>query len=172
MILIKLYYEFFKAGLFAVGGGLATLPFLENISETQGWYTKLELANMIAIAESTPGPIGVNVATYAGFTSAGIPGALAATLGLVSPSIIIILLISASLEKYRSSSFVEALFYGLRPASVALIAAAGLSLLKLSIIDLKGVFLGLFMLLIIFKYNKHPLFYISLSALIGIVFTF
>ncbi len=172
MILIRLYYEFFKAGLFAVGGGLATLPFLENISESQGWFSKLELANMIAIAESTPGPIGVNVATYAGFTSAGIPGALAATLGLVSPSIIIILLISASLEKYRTSSFIETLFYGLRPASVALIAAAGLSLMRLSILDLKGIFLGLFMLFLIFKFKKHPLFYISLSALIGIIFTF
>lgn len=172
MILIKLYFEFLKTGLFAVGGGLATLPFLENISDTQGWFTKVELANMIAIGESTPGPIGVNVATYAGFTTAGIPGAIIATLGLVSPSIIIILLIAASLEKYRENSLIEALFYGLRPASVALIASAGLSLMSLSIVDIKGLILGLFMLFIIFKFEKHPLFYIALSAVIGIVFTF
>jgi chromate transporter len=172
MIYIKLYLEFFKAGLFAIGGGLAALPFLENISEKTGWFTKLDLANMIAVGESTPGPIGVNVATYAGYMTSGVPGTLAATLGLISPSIIIILLISSSLEKYRSAKLVDSIFYGLRPASAALICAAGLSLMKLSIVDLKGIFLGMIIFFLIWKFDKHPLYYIALSAIVGIIFKF
>ena len=79
MIFLRLFYEFFKAGLFAVGGGLATLPFLQDIADKTGWYTQAQLADMIAVSESTPGPIGVNMATYVGFTVGGVPGAVIAT---------------------------------------------------------------------------------------------
>ena len=89
---LTLIGEFFKTGLFAVGGGLATLPFLSRMGEIYGWFTKEELANMIAVSESTPGPIGVNMATYVGFSTAGVPGAVVATLGLITPSVIIILI--------------------------------------------------------------------------------
>ncbi len=124
MIYLRLFCEFFKVGLFSIGGGLATIPFLTDISERTGWFTGQELANMIAIAESTPGPLGVNMATYVGFETAGIPGGVIATLGLVAPAIVIITLIAGFLKKFRASKTVDAVFYGIRPASTALIAAA------------------------------------------------
>ena len=114
MILLRLFYEFFKTGLFAVGGGMATLPFLYDISTRTCWYTHEKLADMIAVSESTPGPIGVNMATYVGFETAGIPGAVIATLGLVTPSIMIILLIARALKAFRENPYVEAGFYGLQ----------------------------------------------------------
>ena len=134
-VYLRLYWEFFKTGLFAVGGGMATLPFLQNIGETTGWYTYTDLMNMLAVSESTPGPIGVNMATYVGYltgmTQGGVPfailGAVVATLGLVTPSIIVILIIASFLKSFRDNRYVESAFYGLRPASTGLIAAAGLS---------------------------------------------
>ena len=95
MIYLQLFYEFFKTGLFAVGGGMATLPFLYDMADRTDWFTRAELANMVAVSEATPGPIGVNMATYVGYLSGGIPGAVVATLGLVTPSIIVILLVAA-----------------------------------------------------------------------------
>ena len=115
-LLLSLYWEFFKTGLFAVGGGLATLPFLQNMALSTGWFTTAQLADMIAVSESTPGPLGINTATYVGFTTAGVPGAVVATLGLVSPSIIIILVVAAFLKAFRDSRTVQDVFYGLRPA--------------------------------------------------------
>ena len=126
MIYIQLFYEFFKTGLFAIGGGLATLPFLYNLSDKTGWFTHTDLTNMIAVSESTPGPLGVNTATYVGFTVGGLPGAIVATLGLVAPSIIVILIIASFLKAFRDSRIVDSAFYGLRPASTGLIAAAGI----------------------------------------------
>lgn len=123
-IYLRLYWEFFKTGLFAVGGGMATLPFLQNIGETTGWYTYADLMNMLAVSESTPGPIGINMATYVGYTVGGVPGALIATLGEVTPSIVVILIIAAILRSFRDNVYVERAFYGLRPASTGLIGAA------------------------------------------------
>ena len=100
MIYIKLFLEFFKIGLFAVGGGLATIPFLYDLAEKTSWFTKAELSNMIAVGESTPGPIGVNMATYAGVQTTGILGGISATLGLICPSLIIILIIAKILDKF------------------------------------------------------------------------
>lgn len=130
MILLRLFYEFFKVGLFSIGGGLATLPFLYDISDKTGWFTHADITNLIAISESTPGPIGVNAATYVGFLTDGLAGAVTATIGLIAPSIVIIILISRVLERFRDSRLVDDLFYGLRPASTGLIAAAGLLVVK------------------------------------------
>ena len=140
MIYLRLFYEFFKTGLFAVGGGLATIPFLQNMGASTGWFTNADLTTMIAVSESTPGPMGVNMATYVGFhiggLYGGIPGvggilgAVIATLGLITPSIIVILIIAGFLQKFRQSRTVDAVFQGLRPASTALIAVAGLSVAK------------------------------------------
>ena len=127
MILLRLYFEFFKTGLFSIGGGMATIPFLQHIGETTGWFTNQDLTMMIAVSESTPGPLGINMATYVGFETAGVPGALTATLGVITPGIIIILVIAGFLEKFRSNRSVEAVFAGLRPASTALIVSAGLT---------------------------------------------
>ena len=133
MIYLMLFYEFFKTGLFAVGGGMATLPFLDAIAVKTGWFTHAQLVDMIAVSESTPGPIGVNMATYVGFTSAGPLGAIIATLGLIAPSIIIILIIAKFLSKFKDSHIVKSIFYSLRPTSTALIAAAGVPVIMLSL---------------------------------------
>ena len=191
MLYVRLFWEFFKTGLFAVGGGMATLPFLYSMSDTTGWFTHAQLADMIAVSESTPGPIGVNMATYVGFTAAGIPGAVIATLGLITPSIIIILIIARVLAAFRQNKYVDAAFYGLRPCSVGLIAAAGLLVVKIALFDFdlfkeSGVLMDLFngkaillaaVLIVLTRYVKplkklHPVFFILGSAAIGALFSF
>ena len=135
ILYLQLFWEFFKTGLFAVGGGMATIPFLYNMADATGWFTRMDVDNMIAVGESTPGPIGVNMATYVGYltgmSEGGLPfallGAVVATLGLITPSIIVILIIASFLKSFRNNRYVESTFYGLRPASTGLIAAAGLS---------------------------------------------
>ncbi len=186
-MLFLLFYEFFKAGLFAVGGGLATIPFLTDISNRRGWFTLTELADMIAVGESTPGPIGVNCATYVGFKAAGVPGALIATLALVLPSYIIICVIFGVLQKYKESKLVNDTFSGLRPAVTGLIAAAGWSVLQMAVVapvQAAGAFslslmkpAALLLALLGFSYylqyrkkDLHPLAYIGLAALAGIAF--
>lgn len=186
MIFLQLFYEFFKTGLFAVGGGLATLPFLEDISQRTGWFTSAQLADMLAISESTPGPIGVNMATYVGFETAGILGALCATVGLVMPSVIIIVLVSKVLEKFRTNTYVEAAFYGLRPASVAMVASAGIGVAMTTLLNLTAsgfavlrwrelVLAAVILVLTNFvpKVKKfHPIVFIALAAAVGIIFEF
>ena len=191
MILLQLFWEFFKTGLFAVGGGMSTLPFLYAISEKTGWYSSAQLADMIAVSESTPGPIGVNMATYVGFRLAGVAGSVVATVGLITPSVIIILLIARALQKFRENQYVDAAFYGLRPCSIGLIAAAGLLVVKITLFDLdafrtSGSLMNLFqwkqiilaaVLLVLTRAVKqtkklHPIVFIALSAVVGIVFSF
>lgn len=183
MIYIRLFIEFFKTGLFAVGGGLATLPFLHDIAQSTGWYTEAQLADMIAVSESTPGPLGVNMATYVGYTTAGLPGALASTLGLIAPSIIIILIIAAFLNAFKSNKYVQNVFYGLRPASTGLIAASGISVAVAALIktdgaavwnrvDVAGIILAMVLLYFTNFCKKtkglHPIVFILGSAIIGI----
>ena len=194
MILLQLFWEFFKTGLFAVGGGMATLPFLYDMSTRTGWFTQAKLADMIAVSESTPGPIGVNMATYVGFETAGIPGAVIATMGLICPSIIIVLLIARVLKQFRSNKTVDAAFYGLRPCSIALIAGAGLLVARITFLnpealqleDKMAAFFGLFnwkavvlaaVLLVATRGVKplkkmHPIVFIAVSAAVGILFSF
>lgn len=190
-IYLQLFYEFFKAGLFAVGGGMATLPFLYNISDKTGWFSYGQLADMVAISESTPGPIGVNMATYVGFTTTGIPGSIIATVGLITPSIIIILIIAGFLKAFQDSKYVKSAFYGLRPASTGLIAAAGLSVVALvvlqkdlyaeshnliDLINLPNIVLMVILYFFTARFKKtkglHPVVFIAASAVIGIVFRF
>lgn len=165
MIYLRLFWEFFKTGLFAVGGGLATLPFIYDMSDRMGWFTYQQIADMIAVSESTPGPIGVNTATYVGYITGGLPGAIIATLGLVTPAIIIILIIASCLKKFRENRFVDHAFYGLRPASAGLIAAAGFSVVMLALAAVIWVLTNLV------KKTKdlHPIFYIAASAVVGIL---
>ena len=135
MMLLRLFWEFFKIGLFAVGGGMATIPFLYDLSDRTGWFTYTQLADMIAISESTPGPIGVNMATYVGYEMSGVLGSISTTLGFVAPSIIIIVIVSIFLQKFRNNRYVESAFYGLRPASSGLIASAALSVAIVALLD-------------------------------------
>lgn len=191
MIYLQLFFEFFKTGLFAVGGGMATLPFLYDMADKTGWFTSGQLADMIAVSESTPGPIGVNMATYVGYTTAGIGGGIIATLGLVIPSIIIIIIISYFLKSFRENKYVDAAFYGLRPASTGLIAAAGMTVVMITLLQMdlfksSGKILDLFnwksLILAIIIYllsnnikqtkKLHPVFFIAGSAIVGIIFGF
>lgn len=181
---IRLFYEFFKAGLFAVGGGLATLPFLYEISEKTGWFSTADIMNLIAISESTPGPLGVNMATYAGVITFGIFGGIIATLGLIAPSIIVIEIVATVFQKFKDAKIVKAVFNGLRPASTGLIAAAGLSVAKTAFInpDLfrsTGNLMDLFFIVPVIlavliwigmkKLKKHPVVYIAIAAAAGII---
>ncbi len=185
MIYLELFWEFFKIGLFSIGGGQATIPFLEALTVTKGWYSATDLSRFIAISESTPGAIGVNMATFAGFLGSGDPlGALVATLGLITPSIIIIIVISMSLAKFQANKNVGYVFYGLRPASTALITAALFTLIKsaniieldkffdthtvIDIFNIKNCLIAIVLGSIIFKHKAHPIFYIAVAALIGI----
>ena len=135
MILLKLFWEFLKIGLFSVGGGMATLPFLYDLADSTGWYTYSQLADMLAVSESTPGPVGINMATYVGYTVGGFAGAVTATVGIVLPGVILVLIIVSVLDKFRGNRYVDAAFYGLRPASTALIAAAGVSVVEISLLN-------------------------------------
>ena len=190
MILLRLFWEFFKTGLFAVGGGMATIPFLSEMADRTGWFTQGMLADMIAVGESTPGPIGVNTATYVGYTVAGVPGGLAATLGLVLPSFLIILIVAAFLKAFRSNRYVERVFYGIRPASVGMIAAACITVMRLSLfngnagtgggimnyVNWKGLalFAVIWVLTNLVRRTKklHPIVFIAASAAVGIAFRF
>lgn len=191
MIYLRLFFEFFKTGLFAIGGGMATLPFLSDMGEKTGWFTSAQLADMVAVSESTPGPIGVNMATYVGFNIAGISGSIIATLGLITPSIIVILIIAEFLKAFRSNKYVDRVFYGIRPASTALIAAAGVSVMLLclfnidayraskavtDLISVKGILLfavvWVFTNLVKQTKELHPVIFIAVSAVAGIVFKF
>ena len=182
-VLLQLMYEFAKTGLFSVGGGLATLPFLYEISDKTQWFSHADIADMIAISESTPGAIGINMSTYAGFQTAGILGGILASLALAFPAFIIILLIGRFLESYRKNRLVEGAFYGLRPASIAMITAAGLNVVKVALINIPalqaGDVLGFFrwpelvMAVAIFfglkKLKWHPIIFIAISAVLGIL---
>lgn len=195
MILCKLFWEFCKTGLFAIGGGMATVPFLREIADKTGWFTAGQLADMIAVSESTPGPLGVNMATYVGYTVGstqlgspwmGIVGAVTATLGLIFPSIVIVLCISFFLKRFRTSTLVDAALYGLRPASVALISAAGVEIVLFAILRVDSIYqIGAAQLSwksvalaagvyagtnLIPKLKKlHPIWFILLSAIAGVV---
>lgn len=187
MIYLKLFYEFFKIGLFTIGGGLATIPLLKELSESSGWFSISFITDMIAISESTPGPIGINMATYVGYNVAGMLGGVLATLGLIVPSVIIVAIVSGYLDRFRNSSLVENSFYGLRPAVTGLIAAAGIEIGKMvlfqmdiysmtnrisDLVDIRKLIFFVIIFYLIKRFKKHPVSYILLSAVVGIVFKF
>ena len=193
IIYLRLFFEFFKTGLFAIGGGLATLPFLQKMAASTGWFTTSDLANMVAISESTPGPLGINMATYVGYTTSinnglpGVIGSVVAPLGLVAPSIIIIVIIAGILNKFKNNATVNSVFYGLRPASTALIAVAGCEVIKIALLNIsafqtsgslldlffvKGILLAVVLYFAIKKLKWHPIAFIALSAVIGAVLKF
>lgn len=187
LLLAALAWEFLKAGLFSVGGGLATLPFLYEISDKTSWFSHADIADMIAISESTPGALGINMSTYAGYITAGIHGGVWATLALVFPSVVVIIIIAHFLEKFRDSKLVKNAFYGLRPASIALITVAGINVAKTAVLDIpafqatrhigdlllwKQILLGAGIFLVNRKLKLHPIFSIAAAAIIGIACKF
>ena len=187
MIYLQLFWEFLKIGLFAVGGGMATLPFLQDLAESTGWYSQALITDMIAISESTPGPIGINMATYVVCNVAGFLGGVVATMGEILPAIVIVVTVSRYLEKFRGSKLVDAAFYGLRPAVTGLIAAAGISVVQVAMFhfdlyrqtgvlmdafDLKKIVFFVVAFAAIKKFKLHPVVYIACAAVVGILLSF
>lgn len=186
MIFITLAIEFFKIGLFTIGGGLATIPFLEELGQKYHWFTSQELVQMVAISESTPGPIGINVATYVGYKTAGYLGALISTLAEVAPALIIIVIIDQLLKKFKNNKYVVEAFKYIRPCTFALMLSAFIGIFLNSVILISkyeetGIIRDAFniktiaVFIIIYFINKktkfHPIVYICISALLGVIFS-
>ena len=187
MTILQLMFEFFKTGLFSVGGGLATLPFLYEMSSSHpDWFTHADIADMIAISESTPGAIGINMSTYAGYRTAGIPGGILASFALALPCVVIILIIARFLARFRQNRLVEGALYGLRPASIAMISVAGINVARLALVHMDAFAAGglgaffnwkaLLLAALIFvglkKLKWSPIVFIAISAAVGILFSF
>lgn len=171
MIFLKLFLEFFHIGLFSYGGGYATLPFLYHLVDKYGWYTTAQLTDMIAISSVTPGPLGVNVATFAGYVSAGILGAFIATVSILLPSIIIVVMISKLLEQFKNNRFVKSVIYSIKPAGCGLLAAVGVNMF-LNNMSTSGVVLFLVLFIVSLKCKRDPLIYLGVSAMVGFVLSF
>ena len=181
-VFLDLFIEFFQIGLFAVGGGPATIPFLMDIPDRHTWYTRADVVNMLAVSESTPGPIGINMATYAGFSAAGVPGGIVATFSLVLPSLIVIILVAKILEKISTNPYVKSAFSGIRPLVTGLIATAVYSIFQTALFTAEdGSFqilipsavlcVILFALMNVKKLKKiHPFFWMVAGAAAGIIF--
>lgn len=192
-VIFALIYEFFKTGLFAVGGGLATLPFLYDIASRYDWLDASVMSDMIAVSESTPGPIGVNMATYCGYNAGyavggiglGIVSGIVATLSLVFPSVVVIIIVARMLDKFQNSTVVDNSFKGLRPAVCGLIAAAALSVFvsacldvdafkaahsAANLFDIKALVLFVLLFAINKKFKLHPIFIIIPAAIAGVIF--
>ena len=169
MIYFLLCWEFFKIGLFAIGGGLVTVPFLFDLSETYAWFSFSELTDMIAVSQSTPGPVGINMATYVGFKAAGVGGALAATLSEVLPSMIVIYFVAKLLSKWSDNEYIITVLEGIRPAVLALILSAGWDIAKIAITDYKTLGILVSLILVMRFYKKSAIFYIVISAVMGLL---
>lgn len=180
MIFWELFWTFFQIGAFTFGGGYAMLPLIQSEVAQHGWMTDAQLVDFVAVSESTPGPFAVNISTYVGMVTGGPLGAVCATLGVVLPSFLIILLVARCFARFRSSRIVQGSMSGLRPAVVGLIAAAVVSVgltvffpsgVSLSVVQTPGFFvaLGVFLLSLLLAFRKaHPIFIICLSGLLGI----
>lgn len=178
-----LFYEFSKIGVLAIGGGYAALPFLYYIQSKYDWFSIDELTNMIAVANITPGPVGINMATYTGYTTANLIGAVIATLSIVFLPFIFVLLISKLFNKFKNCNFINGIFLGLRPASCALLSVIAIQLLKNTFIgegeiqlgamfanaDMKAIFLFILMIIPFSFVKKNPLLIIIAGALGGIL---
>ena len=187
MSILLLYLEFFQVGLFAVGGGLATLPFLffmadDNFTFVQqtGWLSAEQIGNFLAIAQCAPGAIGVNLATQTGFLYGGIPGSIAAAAGLISPAIIVIFIVAKILQAFKDNKTVVAIFSGLRPAAAGLLIAAGWGVWQLALYNAEGAtwheiikwregIVCIVIFLLVIKFKQHPLVYIILGAIAGVL---
>lgn len=183
MIYWSLFWEFLKIGFVAIGGGLATLPFLYDLTVKTNWFTAPMLVDMIAISESTPGPIGINMATYAGFTAGSYAGGIIASLALILPGVILMMIIGGAIQKFKNSPLLLKVFYGIRPAVAALIAYAAWEIIKVTMLtqsadlwnaQLKYPAIGFFLLLLfaLKRFKIHPLLIIGIGAITGAIIQF
>lgn len=184
-ILVELFIEFFRTGLFAVGGALVSIPFLYDIASRRDWMPIEMLPDMIAISESTPGPIGINMATYAGYQAQGITGGAVATFALVLPSLAIAILISKCFSRFSENSIMQSAMKGLRPAVAGLIAVAAWQIFDMAVlnsasslnagkfmiehVNFKALLLLLAVFFLLLRFDKHPIYYIAASAFVGVL---
>ncbi len=168
-LLAQLFLQFFHVGVFSFGGGYATLPFLYDIADKFHWYSAKQLTDMLAISSITPGPVGVNVATFAGFTTSGISGSLVATTAIILPSYIIVTIVFKVIDKFRTNRNVKGAIRGLKPAGCALLSAVGIKLLFTSNLHLLGTLILLGFLILSVKKKQDPLFYLGISAILGLL---
>jgi len=177
---LYLFAVFFRTGLFAIGGGLATLPFIFELADNSVWLTRESIGNMLAIAQSAPGAIGVNLAACIGFKYSGISGGLMAALGLVTPSIIVIIIAARMLEAFRENRIIKILFTSFRPAAAGLLSSAGLSAIVLSLwnaaaprwyefLRWKEFLLFALIFFLVVKFKKHPVLYIAAAGAAGVI---
>lgn len=168
MIYLKLLFSFLKIGLFSFGGGYAMLPMIEReVVDLNGWITQKEFIDIVAISQSTPGPISINSATYIGFKTGGVLGATLATLGTILPSFIIMLTICKFFIKFKGNKYLDAALSGLRPVVIGLIAAAAISLIGESFIDYKSIIIFAVVFIATFKFKIDPIIMIIASGFAG-----
>ena len=177
MIFLELFMTFFKIGLFTFGGGYAMLPLIEAEVTTRSWIEMTELIDFVAVSESTPGPFAINMATYIGSELGGVLGSVCATLGVVMPSFIVILIVAKCYEKFKTNKIVAGCMTGLKSAVPGLIATAFLTMVKTVFFEVSAfpqksffVSLAVFALMLVLALKKkHPVMIVGISALIGIV---
>ena len=182
MTLLKLFWSFFQIGLFSIGGGYAAMPLIEHqIVDLNGWLTMTQFADIMTIAEMTPGPIAINAATFVGIRIAGPVGAIAATIGCITPSCVIVTALAYVYYRFRGLSTVQGILAGLRPAVVAMIASAGLSLLILALfgqrtipdglrgLDVTALVIFAAAFLVLRRWKPNPIWVIAASGAVGIL---
>lgn len=167
--LLQLFHAFFVIGLFSFGGGYAVLSFLQQEVERRGWMTTERFVDFVAISQSTPGPIAINMATFVGYETGGVPGALVATLAVSLPGMILMMVFALFLFKFYVRNGTQAVFRGLRPAVVGLIAAAAWQIGKVAIVDWKAVVICGVSLVLIVKLKVHPAILVAGSAIAGML---
>lgn len=180
MIYLQLFFSFLQVGLFSIGGGYAAMPLIKSeVVSGHGWLSMSEFTDLITIAEMTPGPIAVNSATFVGIRIAGIPGAVIATMGCILPSLLIVSLLAFIYYRYKKVSVLQSILGSLRPAVVALIAAAGLSILQLVVfndgivnisnLDWIGITIFIVAFITLRKKKWNPIFIMILCGITGLV---
>ncbi len=172
-----LFFEFLKVGLFTYGGGYASLPFLYLMADTYNWFSHEQLVQLIAISGITPGPIGLNMATFAGYQTLGLLGAFISSFGLILPMIIITSQVFRLYRKFSENKYVKSILYVLRPTSCALITSVGAKLfynlilnskLDFSKVDYLGFALVVFLFLLTFKLKRDPIIYMAIAGIFGV----
>ncbi len=166
---LTLFLQFFHTGVFSFGGGYATIPFLYHMADNYDWYTHSQLTDMIALSSITPGPVGVNMATFSGFTASGITGAFIATLAVILPSFIFVSLVYKILDKFKTNRYVIGITKSLKPAGCALLSAVGIKLLFTSNLHLMGTLCLIAFLITGFVKKLDPIFYLGISAIFGFI---
>ncbi len=181
-MILRLIWAYFKIGLFSIGGGLATIPYLIELAKHEDWFTVSQLTDMIAISQSTPGPVGINMATFSGYHAAGLGGGILTSIAMVIPSMVIIILVAKFLENFSENKYVKGAFFGIRPVVTAVIAVAVFELFKLTLFtqtetkwipNLELIIIAVIItgLMQIKKVKKiHPALWFVVGAVIGIVF--